>query len=217
MEENNLFLVPTAEIRRELKVVNSRFIATLSPAGNIESARTLINRVQKEFPDATHHVPAFIIGHGRSRLAHCSDAGEPSGSAGRPALAVLQGSGLGDVVTVITRYFGGTKLGVGGLVRAYGDAVRLVVRDVPRARKIQVVTTRLSFSYPFVDRVRLLVRQYSGELQDQVFEADVNFIARLPVEKFPDFENDMAILTSGNAMIEKLATGDALLPVDHQF
>ena len=118
MDENNQFLVPAYEIRRETLVANSKFITTIAPARSVEEARILINKVQKEFPDASHHVTAFIIGYGVSQTAHCSDAGEPAGSAGRPTLAVLQGSGLGDVVVVISRYFGGTKLGVGGLVRA---------------------------------------------------------------------------------------------------
>ena len=73
-----------------------------------------------------------MIGHGASTTAHCSDDGEPSGTAGRPALSVLQGSGIGDVVLVITRYFGGTKLGTGGLVRAYGDSVRNLLKVLPR-------------------------------------------------------------------------------------
>ena len=137
MQNKTQLLVPAQEIRREMIVANSRFISTLAYAPDVEAARAFIARIHKEFPDASHHVPSFIIGHGASKGTHCSDAGEPAGSAGRPALAVLQGSNLGDVVIVIARYFGGTKLGIGGLVRAYGDAVRIVLKDLPLANKIQ--------------------------------------------------------------------------------
>jgi uncharacterized YigZ family protein len=112
------YLIPAEEIRREIVVINSRFIASLAPAFTVEQAKNYLINIRKEFSDASHHVPAYIIGHYSSEISHCSDAGEPSGSAGRPALAVLRGSGLGDVIVVVTRYFGGTKLGIGGLVRA---------------------------------------------------------------------------------------------------
>ena len=98
--------------------------------------RNSLQELKLEFRDASHNVPAFVIGHGQSIITHCNDDGEPSGTAGRPALAVLQGSGLGDAVVVVTRYFGGTKLGKGGLVRSYGDAVRSVLKLTPLAQKI---------------------------------------------------------------------------------
>ena len=113
--------VPAAETRRKLTVSNSRFISSLAPVFSVDEAKAFIQRIKTEFPDASHNVPLYIIGHGASEIAHCSDAGEPSGTAGRPGLAVLRGSGLGDVAMVVTRYFGGTKLGTGGLARAYSE------------------------------------------------------------------------------------------------
>jgi putative IMPACT (imprinted ancient) family translation regulator len=92
------YLVPAEEIRREQIVVNSRFIASLAPVFSVDEAKAFIARIKTEFADASHNVPVFLIGHGDSEIAHCTDAGEPSGTAGRPALAVLRGSGLGDVV-----------------------------------------------------------------------------------------------------------------------
>jgi uncharacterized YigZ family protein len=140
--------IPSSEVRVEIKVANSRFIATLAPAFSVDEARAFINRIKEEFSDASHNVPVFLIGHGDSVTAHCSDAGEPSGTAGRPALAVLQGSGLGDVVVVITRYFGGTKLGTGGLVRAYSDSVRAVLEKVERSARVMTDTVMVAFPYP---------------------------------------------------------------------
>ncbi len=109
MDERDQRLVPLAPVETEIRVVNSRFIASLSPANSVEEAREFVAETKKRFPDATHHVPAFVIGHGQSIITHCTDDGEPSGTAGRPALAVLQGSGLGNVVVVVTRYFGGAR------------------------------------------------------------------------------------------------------------
>ena len=99
------YLVPLNEIRQEQTVVNSRFIATLAPVSTIDEARAFLARVKKEFADASHNVPAYIIGGGNTVTEYFSDDGEPSGTAGRPALTVLRGSGLGDVGVVITRYF----------------------------------------------------------------------------------------------------------------
>ena len=163
------YQVPAEEVRREIMVVNSRFIATLAPAASVEQARAFIARVRQEFPDATHHVPVFLVGGGDSVIEHCSDAGEPAGTAGRPALAVLRGSGLGDVVVVITRYFGGTKLGTGGLVRAYSEAMRTVIDAAPRAHKVLTHTVMLDLPYRLLERLRLLIKAQQGEILDETF------------------------------------------------
>ena len=117
---SNRYRLPARETRTEIKVKNSIFIATAAPVFTVAEAKAFVGRIKMEFADATHNVPAYLVGFGTTVTAHCSDDGEPSGTAGRPMLAVLQGSGLGDVAVVVTRYFGGTKLGTGGLVRAYG-------------------------------------------------------------------------------------------------
>src|SRR3990172_540509 len=157
------YLVPAEEIRRDQVVVNSRFIATLAPVANTDEARAFIARIRREFSDATHNVPAYIIGGGNNLTDYCSDDGEPSGTAGRPALAVLRGSGLGDVAVVITRYFGGTLLGKGGLVRAYTESTQMAVNAVRRARRQQVHVAMLALPYNLLERVRILVHKYQGD------------------------------------------------------
>ena len=170
--------IPAREARAEIEVLNSRFIASAAPAFSVEEAREFIARVKSEFPDASHHVPAFLIGSGASVTAHSSDAGEPAGTAGRPALVVLQGSGLGDVVVVVTRYFGGIKLGTGGLVRAYTDAVKAVLDVLPRAEKVPTATVMLAFEYSFFERIRLLAAEHRGLILDEDFGADVTLTIR---------------------------------------
>ena len=174
-----LRLIPAAETRVELTVVNSRFIATIAPAFSVDEARAFVSRVRAEFADASHNVPAYVIGHGAATIAHCHDDGEPSGTAGRPMLAVLQGSGLGDVALVVTRYFGGTKLGTGGLVRAYGDAARAALVALPRAAKVATVTALVEAPYPLLERLRLLAAAHGGLMLDEEFAGAITLTLSL--------------------------------------
>ncbi len=205
--------VPLEQIRRELTLSNSRFITTLAPVFSVEEAKEFIRRIKAEFPDASHHVPAYLIGHGDSEIAHCSDAGEPSGTAGRPALAVLRGSGLGDVAVVVTRYFGGTRLGTGGLVRAYSDAVRQVTEAVPRAEKVQTHTIRLAFPYTYLERVRMLVTAQNGRILDEAYTADVTLTARITVDRLPAFQAALGELTRGQVQAQVIETQFVLMPM----
>jgi len=207
------YLVPAEEIRREQIVVNSRFIASLAPVFSVDEAKTFIARIKAEFPDASHNVPVYLIGHGDSEIAHCSDAGEPSGTAGRPALAVLRGSGLGDVAVVVTRYFGGTKLGTGGLVRAYSDAVRSVVEAVPRAEKVPTHTIMAEYPYRLVERVRQIITAQHGQILDEEFAASVTLTARVAVDRFPLFQSALQELTNGSVQAEIIESGDILMLV----
>ncbi|MRS04545.1 YigZ family protein, partial [bacterium] len=158
----NSYTIPAQRSRAEIEVLKSRFIASIAPAFSVDEARAFIQEIKKEFSDASHNVPAFLIGHGASVIAHSSDDGEPSGTAGRPALIVLQGSGLGDVVVVVTRYFGGTKLGTGGLVHAYTDAVKEVLIDLPFAEKVATYLVMVVIPYTLFEQVRLLAQKYQG-------------------------------------------------------
>ena len=206
--------VPAKEIRRELIIGGSRFIATLAPAFSIEEAKTFVSRMRSEFDDATHNVPAYLVGGGNSVTAHASDDGEPSWTAGRPALAVLRGSGLGDVAVVVTRYFGGTKLGTGGLVRAYTQATQAVVSDVPRAQKVLAHTVLLAAPYPLLERIRLLVASERGTILDENFTDDVKMILRFPVDKLADFEDQLQALSSGKLRPEIVETNEVLVKLD---
>jgi uncharacterized YigZ family protein len=190
-------LIPAAETRVETTAGNSRFIATIGPAFSVEEARAFIGRIRAEFADATHNVPAYVIGHSSSTVAHCHDDGEPSGTAGRPMLAVLQGSGLGDVVIVVTRYFGGMKLGTGGLVRAYGDATRAALTALPRAMKTATVTAMAELPYPLLERARLLVEAHDGAIVEESFAAAITLTARFRDEQYPAFAAALRELSHG--------------------
>jgi uncharacterized YigZ family protein len=207
--------IPQHEARAEIVVVNSRFIVTAAPAFSVEEARAFITRIRAEFADASHNVPAFLIGYGASVTAHCTDDGEPSGTAGRPALAVLQGSGLGDIVVVVTRYFGGTKLGTGGLVHAYGDAVKAVLEVLPRAEKIPTYTVMLACEYSYFERIRLLVAEHHGQILDEDFGADVTVTVRFAVWHFQPFQDALRELTRGALQAEIIETNpETIMPLD---
>jgi uncharacterized YigZ family protein len=156
----------------------------------------------------------YLIGHGASVIAHCSDDGEPSGTAGRPALAVLRGSGLGDVAVVVTRYFGGTKLGTGGLVRAYSDAVREVLAVLPRAVRVPTHTLMMAVPYSLFERVRLAVAAHNGQILDEDFAADVTVTARFNVKETPAFQRSLQELSSGQVEAQIVETNEnTILPL----
>lgn len=199
MPDTQSYPIPAAETRVELRVVNSRFIATLAPAPTVEEARAFIARVRAEFADATHNVFAFVVGHGATTTLGMSDDGEPAGTAGRPALAVLQGSGLGDAAVVVTRYFGGTLLGTGGLVRAYSDAVRAVLEATPRALKVERRTVMTEIAYGQYEPVTRLARAHNAEILDESFATAVTLTLRFAIHDLELFRAALTELTAGAA------------------
>jgi putative IMPACT (imprinted ancient) family translation regulator len=133
-------------------VYGCRFLAHAAPAADEEAAKRLLLERQAAYHDATHHGSAWRLHAGGWRA---NDAGEPSGSTGAPILSAIDGAGLEDCAVVVTRYYGGTKLGVGGLVRAYGEAAGLALEAAPRLRAIPAV--RLRIVYPY-DRTATVLR-----------------------------------------------------------
>lgn len=193
-----MLIVPYEAARAEIRVVNSRFIASLSPVESVEAARDYVASIRREFPDASHHVPAFIVGGGNSVTEFCSDDGEPSGTSGRPLLAVLKGSGLGNVAVVVTRYFGGTLLGTGGLVKAYSEAGRAVLVLVRRAELVE--TLRVSFTVPYhlFDRARLLVSAAGATVVSEEFLEDVRVVADIASARLEELAGALSEASSGS-------------------
>ena len=189
--------IPASRYTIESRVANSRFIATIAPAFSVEEAKGFILEINKKYPDATHNVPVYIIGHGSSIVSHSSDNGEPPGTAGRPALSVLKGSGLGDTVLVITRYFGGTKLGTGGLVKAYSDAARDVIAAVPKAEKILVHYVSIQCPYNLFEKIARIIKQHQGEIIEDSFTDTVRLTFTLPINSYKKFQNAINEVSSG--------------------
>jgi uncharacterized YigZ family protein len=185
---------------------NSRFIATVAPAQSAKDAHAFVHELRREMPDATHHVYAFRIGHGASIVEGMSDDGEPSGTAGPPALAVVRGSGVGDVVLVITRYFGGTKLGTGGLVAAYTQAAQAGFAALATEPKILRQSYALHIPYAILEQTRLLLEEFDALIDDETFDAHVGLRVQVPAERAERFVQAVRDLTAGKVTPQPQAT-----------
>jgi uncharacterized YigZ family protein len=205
------YLVPASRFTHESWVKNSHFIATIAPAFSIAEAKAFIDEINQEYSDASHNVPAYIIGFGPSTLEHTSDDGEPAGTAGRPALAVLKGSGLGDAALVITRYFGGTKLGTGGLVKAYSSAARFATEMVPKARKINAHRLSLSCHYSVYEQMLRLINHQQGFSIKEDFTDQVSLEFSLPSQAMEEFQQAALDLTNGAVKITIILENQAAL------
>lgn len=199
--ENLQHRIPAQECRAEILVVNSRFIAIVSPAFSVEEARNVIERIRQEFPDATHHVPAYLIGCGSTVIEHCHDDGEPAGTAGRPILNVLKGSGVCNIVLVVVRYFGGTKLGSGGLVRAYQQAAKAVLEKMPLAVQIKACELECQFDYSNYQKIMRVLENHQGKELKTEFSEQVTLNLVIPLDHRADFEQEVTDLTRGRLTI----------------
>jgi uncharacterized YigZ family protein len=191
------YRIPTGRFRVETEVSKSRFIATLDCVVDVGAARAFIAACRTEMPEASHHVYAFKIGFGGSITEGVSDDGEPSGTAGPPILAVLRGAAVGDVVLVVTRYFGGIKLGTGGLVRAYGDAARSVLAVMTTREKIETQQVGVTLPYALYERLKLMLPAHHAVIDAEEFEAEITLYLTLPVEAVEPFTHALRDLSAG--------------------
>jgi uncharacterized YigZ family protein len=195
--------VPAGEHRTRGEVSRSRFVTTLAPAASVEDAHAVVARVRAEFPDATHNCWAFVVGPpGSTGRVGMSDAGEPHGTAGRPMLTALLHSGVGDVAAVVTRYYGGVKLGTGGLVRAYGGCVAGALATLPTAERVTWARLRAVVGYDAVAAVQQLVAAHGGRVAGEAYAADVRYDLELPEAAAADFARALRDATRGRAHID---------------
>ena len=185
----------------EITEKKSRFIADIRPVSTEEEALAFIEEIRKKYWDARHHCYAYILGE-RGQQSRCSDDGEPSQTAGRPMLDVLTGEGLTDVCAVVTRYFGGTLLGTGGLVRAYSGAVKEGLSQCVLMEKRPGRELAVTAGYGDVGKVQYLAAQAGIETLDTVYEADVRFSFLVSLEEERGFVKKLTEGTSGRAKIQ---------------
>ncbi len=175
--------IPAELVRFQETISRSRFITTVAAAETPGQARDFVALIRAEFPDATHHCYAYVAGPpGSTAQIGMSDDGEPGGTAGRPMLAVLLGSGVGDVVAVVTRYFGGAKLGTGGLVRAYSGGVKSALGNLPLREKILRRSLRLTGAYHWISALDKLLPAYEAQVVERSFDAEVTWNLTVPEE-----------------------------------
>jgi uncharacterized YigZ family protein len=209
MGEQARYPVPADFVRVEDVISRSRFITTLVMADTRESALSFVDAVKEEFADATHNCWAYLVGPpGTMGCVGVSDDGEPHGTAGKPMLNVLMHSGLGDVAVVVTRYYGGQKLGRGGLVRAYSGGVKRAVDQSERAEKVAWVRGVLTLDYTYGAPLKQLYPQYEVELLEEDFTDRVTHFVRLPAENMLSFQNEVFNLTNGRVKVKLLESSE---------
>jgi len=183
------------------EISGSEFIGHAAPVPDVEAAEAFIADVETEYDDATHNVPAYRVRDEPLR-EWASDADEPTGSAGKPSLNVLQGEKLENVVVVVTRYYGGTKLGVGGLARAYARGVKAAIDDAGIVEERPHETFTVTVEYDDSGTVRGILESAAGEFEAS-YEADVRFVVRAPVETAAAIRDRIRSATSGRATIDR--------------
>ena len=188
------------EFRTEYIIEKSRFIATIAPVSTEEEAQAFIQRISKEFWDATHNCTAYAIGP-RQEQQRSSDNGEPSGTAGKPMLEVLKKTTITNVAVVVTRYFGGIKLGAGGLIRAYSHSVAKAVQESPKLliAPRQIVSLTIDYSY-FGSLERQL--QTLGLPYQSTFTDTISLEIYVEPSFVSDLETTITNLTGGNLLWE---------------
>ena len=168
-------LIPADSAQIEIRVVNSRFIANAGPAASVEAARAFIAGIRAALPDASHHVYAYVIGHGATTTLGMSDDGEPSGTAGRPILNTLLSNELTNILAVVVRYFGGTLLGVPGLINAYKSATVEAVKNAKIIEKTVNSVFRIEFGHPQMNEVMKIVKEEDLKISNQNFDLNCSF------------------------------------------
>ncbi|WP_318437611.1 YigZ family protein [Photobacterium leiognathi] len=163
MSNSEPYLVPTADVIFEEEIKKSRFITYLAHTPNIEAAKQFVQQIKERHHDARHNCWAFVAGRPTDSMKWgFSDDGEPSGTAGKPILAQLTGSGVGEITAVVTRYYGGIRLGTGGLVKAYGGGVQQALTRLETKQKVITSELKLSCEYNQVSLIESLLSEYNG-------------------------------------------------------
>ena len=193
------YLVPARDASAELEVKRSRFLADVRRVPDEAAARAVVDELRRTHWDARHHCSAFVLGPDRG-LERSSDDGEPAGTAGAPMLEVLRGAAVSDTVAVVTRWFGGTLLGAGGLVRAYGDAVRLALEEAGTRRRVLVHEFTVALPHTDAGRVESELRSRGVTVLDTTYAAHVSLrIGLTDPQPLPGW---LAELTAGRVTAE---------------
>jgi uncharacterized YigZ family protein len=190
--------------KTEIKVKGSRFIGEACLAETVEQAIAQLGAIRKREYNATHHCYAYIIGRGPQPVFKYSDDGEPGGTAGKPIYDVVAGSGATNVLCVVTRYFGGTKLGAGGLVRAYGAAASAALAAAGTIERYDTVEFRLGLEFSLYDRWQLQLQAIGAEVVQAKFTDSVSLHVKIRAGRAERLEKMFTELTSGRGRIEKI-------------
>jgi uncharacterized YigZ family protein len=198
------YATPAARHRVEQVIERSRFICTIARIESPEDGQQFVREINAEFADATHNCWAYVAGApGDTSRIGMSDAGEPHGTAGRPMLTVLLHSGVGDVAAVVTRYYGGIKLGTGGLVKAYSGAVKLCLESLPVVERVDTIDVRIIIGHAHVRATRQLLASLDAAIVDQELGADVRYTVRVDGMKVEQLGAALGDITRGTGVLQR--------------
>ena len=186
----------------EIEEKKSRFLGKMKPVSTEEEAIAFIESIKKQYWDARHNCYAFIIGE-NSESIRCSDDGEPSGTAGKPMLEVLQNNGLKNVVAVVTRYFGGTLLGTGGLVRAYTQATQAALEEAQVATMTLMSVLEIQTDYNAIGKIKYMFAQADTLVMGEEYGVDVAVTIAVPLSEKEIMQKKITEVTNGKAVIEE--------------
>ncbi len=182
----------------EETIKKSRFITLLAHTPGVEAARAFVQQVKQEHPTARHHCWAWVAGAPNdSQQLGFSDDGEPSGTAGKPMLAQLMGSGVGEITAVVVRYYGGIMLGTGGLVKAYGGGVQQALKQLARQRKVPMQSFTLQCDYAQLGDIERLLQRFDGIIEESHYQDRIALRLALPHPQVVGFRQNLSDYSRG--------------------
>jgi len=191
----------------EIKVKGSRFIASVAPVGSEEKARAVLAQISQRHFDATHNCYAYRLGHGDGAVFRFSDAGEPSGTAGRPILKAIEGRQLTNTIVVVSRYFGGTKLGTGGLALAYKESALAVLEEVGSKRTFRTAELTMSFPYHLTKEVQHLLKKHDARIVQEKYGQKTSLTISVRKSRSERFREELDILGGGQVKVGNVTCG----------
>lgn len=199
------WLIPAAPVTFVEEIKKSRFITLLAHTDGVEAAKAFVSAVRAEHPEARHHCVAWVAGPpDDSQQLGFSDDGEPAGTAGKPMLAQLMGSGVGEITAVVVRYYGGILLGTGGLVKAYGGGVQRALNQLTTSRKLPLTEYTLCCDYAQLAGVEALLSQFEGKIVTSDYQAAVQLRVALPRARLDEFSARLADFSRGSLQLSAI-------------
>lgn len=206
--QTDAYTVLAGDASAETRIRGSRFLALAIPIRCTTDAMNHLDRLRKEYAGATHYCWALRTGAGDTAVERHCDDGEPTGSAGAPIARALTSADISDLFCVVIRWFGGSKLGVGGLIRAYGGAAAACINSAERAQRVRTIRLKLEFSYPLEARLRALLSRLGGHILETDYNSKAGLIVDLPCSRQAALEEGFRDLTRGQGKTQILERDD---------
>ena len=193
-------LVPKGSSHETIEIKKSRFISIGMYVSSAEKAKEIVKATRKEYADSSHVVHAFLSGTS-ANIFGFSDDREPSGTAGRPVLEVLKGSGITNIIVLVVRYFGGTKLGTGGLVKAYTEAAQKALESLPVEELVFKIGFKIDLTYDFYNHIIKILKRHSAEFKEPVFDTQIHISGKLPEEELSSVSEKIRDISAGRVRL----------------